>query len=278
MGSCTNLPSDISHLIGVIGIYEAVRRGVIESVEQACSTMQNQLESHIGEVTVASSVVHKTTENRRTFWAPRAGAIPLPQWIRSLGEQQASVELALFETGPSEMPRWVHVAFANSGSCGLAVTTRRGSTAVRAIWQPNDPKKQYDIDLKEVSVPPCTESKPLNESYSGFLTALDAISDFARRSERYEFLPVFESVETALKTGGDLSRYTEAVMREDVFSPGAIHLFDALDQSWIFGGMGSWTDIILRDPNVKQEYDTVTAYFYDALMQAILSVANKGRE
>jgi hypothetical protein len=276
MTICTLLPSDLLHLISAINVYEGIRRGLVSPDSKPCSTVQ-KLFPQIEEVIVESSLVGRTGGNRGGFWTARSKALSLDDWIALVAAMRTSMDLTLFHTDESEMPRWVQISFANMGNYGLAVTIPGGTVAIEAVWRPNKPKKVWDVEFREARHTPHTESKSLNESYATFLQALRDISDFAKRSERYTFVPIFESAMDILESGGEMTRYAGCLLDETIFTPGARQLFEAVGRCWVFGGMGSWDDIIIRDQNTKREHEAITSHFFDALMQAILSVANKGR-
>jgi hypothetical protein len=47
----------------------------------------------------------------------------------------------------------------------------------------------------------------------------------------------------------------------------------AASSAWVFGGMGSWNDVIV-DPAFKERYDTVTRQLYDSVLQALIDSVN----
>jgi hypothetical protein len=46
--------------------------------------------------------------------------------------------------------------------------------------------------------------------------------------------------------------------------------------SWVFGGMGSWNDVVLDDPDLKRRYDEVSADLYSAILRAFEAVLDSG--
>jgi hypothetical protein len=49
-------------------------------------------------------------------------------------------------------------------------------------------------------------------------------------------------------------------------------LYAAAIGSWVFGGMGSWNDVMLDDPDLKRRYDQVSADLYSAILEAFEAV------
>ncbi len=45
-------------------------------------------------------------------------------------------------------------------------------------------------------------------------------------------------------------------------------------QAWVFGGMGSWNDIIFQDKDEEATYDKLSKELYDVLNESYLAVAN----
>jgi hypothetical protein len=271
------VPTDLAHYLLIIDVFESIRQGLPVPIDTPCSSAQEDRDFNVGKTIVTPAVAKKTTTSWRKSWLARPRGQSLDEWIVSVAAQPSSIELALFRTDESEMPRWVQASFANMGNYGLAVTTPRGTVPIEAIWRPNKATKLWDVEFHEAHRTPHIESKSLNESYGDFLRVLRDIGEFAKRSDRYEFVPVFESALDVLEAGGEMTRYAGQLLDEAIFTPGARQLFEGVGRCWVFGGMGSWNDIIIRDPVLKREHEAVTGRFYDALMQAVLSIANKGR-
>ena len=45
-------------------------------------------------------------------------------------------------------------------------------------------------------------------------------------------------------------------------------------QAWVFGGMGSWNDLYLPDPEVQERYRNVSRTLYSAVLNALLAATN----
>lgn len=54
----------------------------------------------------------------------------------------------------------------------------------------------------------------------------------------------------------------------------ARQLFAAASRSWVFGGMGSWNDMYLADPEARKEYDRISENLFEAIQQALMSAVN----
>lgn len=54
----------------------------------------------------------------------------------------------------------------------------------------------------------------------------------------------------------------------------ARQLMAAAAQAYVFGGMGSWNDVWLKDEGARREYDDVTAELYDAVKLATVAAPN----
>jgi hypothetical protein len=52
----------------------------------------------------------------------------------------------------------------------------------------------------------------------------------------------------------------------------ARQLYAAAVGSWVFGGMGSWNDVMLDDADLKRRYDEVSADLYSAILRAFEAV------
>ncbi|MBK9542794.1 MAG: hypothetical protein IPO49_10895 [Bacteroidetes bacterium] len=87
--------------------------------------------------------------------------------------------------------------------------------------------------------------------------------------------------ETFQKALYELSNQTpeEHYYHKDLLPPGAYslesrQLLYSAAMSWVFGGMGSWNDIIFDDPEVEKRYDELSAKLYGAINDSVLAVVN----
>ncbi|SDI16244.1 hypothetical protein SAMN05216588_11235 [Pseudomonas flavescens] len=59
-----------------------------------------------------------------------------------------------------------------------------------------------------------------------------------------------------------------------LLDPRAERLINACRQAWVFGGMGSWNDVALRDPDALLRYETLTGRLYESLQHALGSAVD----
>jgi len=55
-------------------------------------------------------------------------------------------------------------------------------------------------------------------------------------------------------------------------------LLAAASAAWVFGGMGSWNDLGFPDPALNERYESASAALYDAVIDAVFIVANRGAD
>jgi hypothetical protein len=58
------------------------------------------------------------------------------------------------------------------------------------------------------------------------------------------------------------------------YSAAAHRLLAAASAAWVFGGMGTWNDMVFSDKAVEQHYHEITGAFFSAVMNGYLVAAN----
>jgi hypothetical protein len=48
-------------------------------------------------------------------------------------------------------------------------------------------------------------------------------------------------------------------------------------KAWVFGGMGTWNDLVFEEASLEERCDRLTPELFEAVVTAIASAANEGR-
>lgn len=51
-------------------------------------------------------------------------------------------------------------------------------------------------------------------------------------------------------------------------------LFAGAFKAWVFGGLGSWNDMLITDPSQDKEYQQISKRLYEAIIQSLGAVTN----
>ena len=111
----------------------------------------------------------------------------------------------------------------------------------------------------------------LPTSRAALEVALEAILDFSLKHVGGSFSENFAHALAAIRSG-ERHGYHQDLAPEGALSKPAADLLDACQSAWVFGGMGSWSDMSPDDP--PGVYDRVAAELYRCLCDAIVAATN----
>lgn len=111
----------------------------------------------------------------------------------------------------------------------------------------------------------------LAASRAGLETALIAVLDFSVKHVQGAFAENFTHALGAIRNG-ERHGYHRDLAPDGALTRPAADLLDACQSAWVFGGMGSWSDMGPDDP--PGVYDRVTADLYRCLCEAIVAATN----
>jgi hypothetical protein len=103
--------------------------------------------------------------------------------------------------------------------------------------------------------------------------ALSEIAPFARRIDCQGFASAFESALALLSPGGDVEVYHRDLSPEGALEDSAVRVLGACQKAWVFGGMGSWNDMMFDDAD-QEEYERLSEQLFRTLHAAIVAAAN----
>lgn len=98
---------------------------------------------------------------------------------------------------------------------------------------------------------------------------LQKIGGFARQQQRNNFAESFEAARAAL-TGRPVR---DPMFRHGELGRDAAQLWQAVGAAWVFGGMGSWNDIVFEGAD-HATYEQLSEELYTKLNEATAAVAN----
>ncbi|TBU86605.1 hypothetical protein [Phytopseudomonas dryadis] len=96
------------------------------------------------------------------------------------------------------------------------------------------------------------------------------IATFADQQGYPNFAQCFARAAATLRGSSPAS--DNGIAPPGLLDPRAERIIRACRQAWVFGGMGSWNDVALRDPDAMLRYETLTDRLYASLQRA-LSIA-----
>jgi len=203
-------------------------------------------------------------------------------WFAFLNEISATGIRLSFEPAPPAKTNQDRLeALANAeGEWTLQVTDQSGQASFWLphwhLWNQKDPDRriwrvEYSLVRTERDPGPQTDS--LSEVSEDFKQALLDIYEFSRRHGSSSFTDSFQRALSALQDPQTDTGFHKDVCLPGQLTPVAVSLIKAVASSYLYGRVGSWTDLQLKDP-LKDEHLRVSESHYAALNEAILAVAS----
>jgi hypothetical protein len=144
------------------------------------------------------------------------------------------------------------------------------------VWNPDAPEQRiwrvtYGLVGRDQAAPAPTAS--LSDTRVAFESALTRIHAFSSKNDCRAFSESFARALQALSGGTGMYGY------KDLYRPGSLSrsseaILAAAQSAWVFGGMGSWNDMIF-DGEDEREYEEASEELFSALTNAICAAANE---
>jgi hypothetical protein len=104
---------------------------------------------------------------------------------------------------------------------------------------------------------------------------LTEIADFAYQHDYKGWGEQFDKAKATLSDKNPKENfYHKDLIITDNYSLVAQQLLFAAGNAWVFGGMGSWNDIMFDNNDDEKKYDELSAKLYDDINQSILAAVN----
>lgn len=204
------------------------------------------------------------------------------RWLAGLREDGAGRLWLTLPAGSSGRlePR-VAAAFSNGGVWALMSTGEAS-----AVWLPrwslgdrHDPDRRvWDVSVTGTRVPPSTmvDTEPVEDARLALLSALEKIQRFAEEQQMRPWPDLFaKAMHTAASGIGSAGPRTDLAPSAGV-APEALRLLAAAEQSWVFGGRGSWNDVGPADRAELPRYERLSKELYAAVLRAVVAGTNVG--
>jgi hypothetical protein len=174
------------------------------------------------------------------------------------------------------------VGFVGGGGRWLIEAMKpEGSDFWEGRWEVGDREREdrkiWRVDYGRVAKnqpatdPPAMDAEALK---SRFAATLEAIGNFARKQKMEGFAKAFEAGLAQLNSGNPgKGVYHDDLAPDRALPLYAAQLLEAAQASWVFGGMGSWNDVIF-DGEDQVLYERLSEDLYQLLNAAIVTAAN----
>jgi len=166
-----------------------------------------------------------------------------------------------------------------TGSWVVEVLTRAGvSEFWVARWQVAD-RAHLDGRIWDVNYVCLGHDSPSDEPnaanvFDDLRAVLTDLVPFARQNGAESFVEAFETALAHLDGAiGIPVDYPDLAPRGLLNSAGQ-RLLNAAQSAWVFGGIGSWNDLLFRDQETTARYEELSERLWDAVTTAVIECAN----
>jgi hypothetical protein len=104
---------------------------------------------------------------------------------------------------------------------------------------------------------------------------LGQLIQFCQQQQLPQWKSIFEKGNNILSGTIPLQKNSQAdLLVHKNYSAAAQQLLSAINETWVFGGMGSWNDISFEEARVQKEYDDLSERLYALMMKGIVAAVN----
>lgn len=202
------------------------------------------------------------------------------QWYEYLVRSDArSVALTPRPSG-GVLADHVAVAFAGGGSWGIGVVEDGRNKIWRAHWHvgnPNAPDRRiWSVHYREFEGErPPSEGITVATAHAKLARILTDAEDFAREAKLAPWPDLFAAAHHKLGAEAPTFEYHPDILPSSMYTNNARRLFAACERAWVFGGMGSWNDLVFREGELQRRYDAITGELYTAVLDGIVASVNE---
>ncbi|TDQ02721.1 MULTISPECIES: hypothetical protein [unclassified Leifsonia] len=177
----------------------------------------------------------------------------------------------------SGLPGHIEASFANGGRWAICTDGPRPriwfcAWSVRDRADPNN--RIWAVEMTSRDLPAAMEPVvDLGSARTDLRTALQAIERFAQSTDLRSWAGWFAQALGLLDTSEPVIPYNPDLAPSTAPTENR-QLLAAAVQAWVFGGMGSWNDLVFQDEAQQSAYLDVTRRLYATVLTAIATAAN----
>lgn len=205
------------------------------------------------------------------------------QWfayLKSVGAKGIYLSL-IHETNP-RIPDWISRALSNAGKTWSIEVIVPGQKRCRwipiwEVWDQNAPNKRIwrvTYQKSKSNPSPWQETVDLDNIIMRLTGVLTKVHAFSENHGCSGFTVAFaDALDTLNSDGKVLHGYHRDLAPDGFLSLKALTVLDACQKAWVFGGMGSWNDLLFEG-DAQKEYVRLSDQLLQAVNEAIAAGAN----
>lgn len=226
-------------------------------------------------------------ELRRSSFRPATSASDVGGWLEGARERGIDrlwlsiPEPGVVTTDGHEVPDRMLVAFAGAGLWFLVGSSRDEPRELwRASWAVGDQEApdQRIWDVEYRGEPLADAGVPIRPDVSAsaqrLIRALEEIEVFARDQRLNEWADWFADSRRLAEVEDPQAPYHPDMLPSLGFEKPARRVLAMAARAWVFGGMGSWNDLVFEARTEEDEYNRLSAKLYSAVLGAFVAAVN----
>ena len=216
---------------------------------------------------------------RRLFRASvETVATGVVDWLAGLRDVSPDTVNLVPAPDPGALPGHLAAAFAGPASHGIGVEGGDAWVPRWAVTHQGDPLQRIwtVAYVRAEGSAPRPSSAGLEHAREALRAALEDARAFAdSESALSPWCETFHEAERQLARDDPRVPYHPDILPQKLYRTPARQLLAASVQGWVFGGMGSWNDVVFEG-TARGRYDTVTRRLYAAVTDALAAAVNSG--
>lgn len=209
--------------------------------------------------------------------AQRVVATDPDAWFQHLARGGVDwVQLVASGTRGSGSER-VQQSFRGGGTWGIEVGS--GSRGAVAHWLPTwrpaadrgSGERPWTVVYRERAGTRVHASRALGEANATLRRTLEGVLAFARELGLTDWVPTFDQALERLESSEPFAPYHPDMLPTAGYELPARRLCAAAQQAWVFGGMGSWNDVVVEDGKTSVLLEQRSDELYRAVVGALLA-------
>jgi len=174
-----------------------------------------------------------------------------------------------------------HIAVAFAGGTREAIAVSRDGE--NSLWVPMwsavaryPETKIWSVQYSRALARATPASLSIREAKDRLERAVRETAEFAFAQGLSVWGETFERAAGSLESAQPVAPYHPDILPPGGYSLAARRLLAAAVGAFVFGGMGSWNDITVADPEARARYEPLTRELYAAVMDGLIAAVNQG--
>jgi hypothetical protein len=209
------------------------------------------------------------------------GAGALPEWLAARaddGVERLWLAHAPLAADGGPLSPHLAAAFAGGGSGAILAPGSRTSTMWRATWGVTDrdapDRRIWSATYRYLEVDVAPVRPAVEATANRLVEALKAARAFAAEMSLGHWASWFAEALSQWEEPGRTPKFHADLFPPGLFEERAVRLASMAQSSYVFGGMGSWNDLMFDGAAERRTYADVSSELYAAMLEGFAAAVN----